>query len=101
MAHYDQLISRELNQLSQEKLWWLAKRMARSLDERTALHRAMAVVDYDTQRIDPAVLTYFFGNNGPLRADLPLHANALKELSDRKSQIINSCLGPKLLAVVL
>lgn len=98
---YDQLMSRKLNQLSQEKLWWVAKRMARSLDERAALNRTMAVVDYDTQKIDPAALTYFFGNKGPLRDNLPLHVNAVYEMKCRKRQFIEPHLGPKLLSVVL
>ena len=97
---FDKLIARDLNKLSQEKLWWIATNMARFLDEGRAVNRALAVICSDTQRISEATLGYFFGDNGPLNLEEGWHIGAVRRFLGHKPEL-KVFLGPKLTAVML
>lgn len=98
---YAALISRRLNTLSQDKLWWIARQLAQWLDESRAVGRMLAVIDYDPQRVDKANLQYVFGDRGPLDAAKAWHINAIKSLPSQTLHIIKPFFGPKLLSAML
>jgi len=81
---YDQLISRKLNNLSQDRLWWVASQMAARLRESYAVNRLFAMMDYHFELMKPEHLKHIFGETGPLSAENELHVRAVNTLADRK-----------------
>jgi hypothetical protein len=99
-SRYNELMARELNQLSQDKLRWIATNMARFLDDRRALARALEVIDYDPTCLNPTLLSCFFGDNGPLNLEDRYHVAIIKRFLTGKPEL-RRFLGPKLTAVML
>jgi hypothetical protein len=81
---YKQILSRKLNDLSQDRLWWLASQMAARLHERYAVNRLFAMMDYHFELMNPEHLKHIFGETGPLSVENKVHVRAVNTLADHK-----------------
>jgi|GEM_PF-3818706 len=82
---YKQILSRKLNDLSQDRLWWLASQMAARLPERYAVNRLFAMMDYHFELMNPGHLKHILGETGPLSVTRESHVRAVNTFINRKS----------------